>query len=83
MHDVFSFSEATHWVQEGQQDIAVLLDIEKAYNRVDSSFLEGTARRLGFCDHWILWASSLYCHSTSRMVPYGGRGPAFQLSRSV
>lgn len=40
-------------------------------------------RRLGFSDRWTLWVFSLYSHSANKMVLCGGRGPAFQLSRSV
>ena len=49
LDDVFTFSEATEWTQHSGQHLAILLlDFEKAYDRVDWSFLESTMERLGF-----------------------------------
>ena len=54
MDNVFTFSEATEWAQHSGQHLAILLlDFEKAYDRVDWSFLEGTLERLGFPPGWI------------------------------
>ena len=38
----------------------LLLDFEKAYNRVDWSFLEGTLARFGFEEQWIRGVAALY-----------------------
>ena len=52
--------------------MAVLLDFEKAYDRVDWDFLEGTMARLGFPQAWISGVSALYRSATSRVL-IGGR----------
>ena len=49
LDNVFTFSEATECAQHSGQHLAILLlNFEKAYDRVDWSFLEGTLERLGF-----------------------------------
>jgi len=35
--------------------MAVKTDVSKAYDRVESDFLETTMRLFGFCDKWISW----------------------------
>ena len=61
LDNIFTFSEATEWAQHSSQHLAiVLLDFEKAYDRVDWSFLEGTLSWFGFPDEWIRGISSLY-----------------------
>ena len=61
----------------------LFLDFEKAYDRVDWSFLEGTLSRMGFPQQWITGVSALY-RSTSSAVTIGGFvGRSFDISRSV
>lgn len=36
-------------------DVALKIDISKAFDRVDWGFLEYMLRRLGFCDKWVWW----------------------------
>ena len=67
-----------------QEDLAILLlDFEKAYDRVDWDFLEGTLSRFGFENKWIRGVTGLYCSATSQVLLAGGRGLCFALSRSV
>ena len=61
----------------------MLLDFEKAYDRVDWSFLEGTMAKMGFAENWIKGISSLYKSATSKVLLAGGKGSSFQLTRSV
>lgn len=63
--------------------VVLLLDFEKAYDRVDWGFLEGTLSRFGFEDAWIRGISALYTTACSQVLMAGGRGPSFALSRSV
>lgn len=54
MDNVFTFYEAVEWASASHQPLAVLLlNFEKAYDRVDWDFLEGTLARMGFPPHWI------------------------------
>ena len=67
-----------------REDLAVLLlDFEKAYDRVDWGFLEGSLSRFGFEDQWIRGVAALYRSASSQVLLAGGRGPSFDLSRSV
>ncbi|MCO5564355.1 hypothetical protein L7F22_018015 [Adiantum nelumboides] len=72
------------WARQTEQPIAImLLDFEKAYDRVDWGFLEGTLHRMGFPDAWIRGISALY-RSASAAITIGGHvGRTFTLSRSV
>ena len=66
------------------QNLAILLlDFEKAYDRVDWGFLEGTLSRFGFADEWIRGVSALYSCASSKVLLAGGKGASFKLSRSV
>ena len=67
-----------------REDLAVLLlDLEKAYDRVDWGFLEGSLSRFGFEDQWIRGVAALYRSASSQVLLAGGGGPSFDLSRSV
>lgn len=61
----------------------LLLDSEKAYDRVDWGFLEGTLRRMGFPVSWIRGVAALYRCSSSAITIGGDVGRHFVLSRSV
>ena len=60
-----------------------MLDFEKAYDRVERSFLEGTMAKMGFSQKWIKGVSSLCSCATSKVMIAGGKGPTFKLTRSV
>ena len=70
--------------RKSNQDLAVLLlDFEKAYDRVDWSFFEGTMAKMGFAENWIKGISSLYKSATSKVLLARGKGSSLQLTRSV
>ena len=49
LDNVFTFYEVVEWARQSHQPIAImLLDFEKAYDRVDWDFLEGSMLRMGF-----------------------------------
>ncbi|MCO5552957.1 hypothetical protein L7F22_006477 [Adiantum nelumboides] len=83
LDNVVTFYEAVEWAhQTGQPTAIMLLDFEKAYDRVDWGFLE-TLHRMGFLGAWIRGIFALY-RSSSAAVTIGGHvGRTFALSRSV
>ena len=69
---------------ESKKNLAILLlDFEKAYDRVDWNFLGGTLLHFGFPRTWIRGVAALYSSASSRVLLTDGKGPAFKLSRSV
>jgi hypothetical protein len=57
----FLAQEALVWAPESGQDLVLLLlDFEKAFDRIEWDFLFPTLSKLGFCPTWIQWISSLY-----------------------
>ncbi|MCO5612476.1 hypothetical protein L7F22_066744 [Adiantum nelumboides] len=61
----------------------MLLNFEKAYDRVDWGFLEGTLSRMGFLDAWIQGIFALYRSPSAAVTIDGHVGRGFTLSRSV
>ena len=61
----------------------LFLDFEKAYERVDWSFLEGTLARMEFPLQWITGISTLYRSASSAVTIGGFVGRSFDISRSV
>ena len=69
---------------KSKQNLAILLlDFEKAYDKVDWAFLEGTMSCMGFSSNWITAVSALYRNGSSKVTLAGGKGESFILSRSV
>ena len=67
-----------------KQSLAILLlDFEKAYDKVDWDFLEAVLSRLGFPSAWIKGVSALYRHASSSVLFSGGNGTLFPISRSL
>ena len=84
LDNIFLFWEAVAISQERKEELAILLlDFEKAYDRVDWSFLRGTMEKLGFPNQWLTAVSALYNSATSRVLVDGELGQAFVISRSV
>ena len=55
----------------------VLLDFEKAYDRVCWKFLESVMGKLGFQETWIKGIAGLYRNDNSCISLAGERGPFF------
>ena len=84
LDNIFTFWESMAMATKTNQNLAILLlDFEKAYDRVDWGFLEGTLSRFGFADEWIRGVSALYSCASSKVLLAGGKGASFKLSRSV
>mgnify|MGYP000011052405 CR=1 FL=1 len=61
------------------QDLAILLlDFEKAYDRVHLAFLEGTMAHMGFSNKWIKATSAMYANATSKVIIVGGERRIYQ-----
>ena len=82
--NIFLFWEMVATTEEQQQDLAILfLDFEKAYDRVDWDFMEGTLLRMGFPMQWITAVAALYRTAHSSLLFAGDVGGRFSLSPSV
>jgi len=76
--------ESLEWVVESEQDLVLLLlDFEKAFNRIEWGFIFAGLSKLGFSPKWIKWVSSLYWLTSSLVKVNGESGKDFKLSRLV
>ena len=63
---IFKFWELTTLAKEKDEDLVVLLlDFEKAYDRVDWCFLEKVMLHLGFPMAWVVAVRALYKNVSS------------------
>jgi hypothetical protein len=82
--NVFLAIEAMEWATETNQPmVMLLLDFEKAYDRVEWGFLEGTLNKLGFNSTWISWVRALYIDSWCSVGLNGQTSDPFKLTRSI
>ena len=83
LDNIFCFHHEVEWSRSTHQPLALLLlDFEKAYDRVDWDFLEGTLLRMGFAVSWIRGVAALYRSSSSAITIGGHVGRHFILSYS-
>ena len=69
---------------ESNQEISMLLlDFEKAYDRVSWSFLKQTMERMGFDETWIQRVMSLNWNASATIIVNGIHSQPFKLQRSV
>ncbi|EFJ22290.1 hypothetical protein SELMODRAFT_105515, partial [Selaginella moellendorffii] len=45
----------------------ILLDYEKAYNRVDWEFLQNMMRKIGILNKFVRWIATLYQHALRKV----------------
>ncbi len=84
LDNTFLAQEAQDWAEGSNQDLVLLLlDFEKAFDRIEWSFLFEALAKLGFCPQWIKWVSSLYESASSAIKLNGVEGSTFPLARSV
>ena len=82
--NIILFWEMVAFAEVQNQELAVLfLDFEKAYDRVDWNFMEGTLLKMGFPNRWIRGVSALYRNAHSSVLFAGDIGRRFSISRSV
>lgn len=76
--------EAIEWSKESKQNLVImLLDFEKAYDRVNWTFLKATMRKMSFSEVWIHWTASLYRDAESSVLVNGKKMRWIQIQRSV
>ena len=67
--NIFTLWESIAVAKHLNEDLAILLlDFEKAYDRVDWNFLQGTLQRFGFEDSWINGVSALYSSTSGKVL---------------
>jgi hypothetical protein len=72
------------WATESKQDLVILLlDFEKAYDRINWTFLQSTMRKQGFSERWIKWTTSLYQEAHTSVLVNGEPGVEFEMERGV
>jgi hypothetical protein len=84
LDNIFLAFEAIEWTLESGQEISMLLlDFEKAYDRVSWSFLAQTMARMGFEETWIQRVMSLNRNASATIIVNGEQSQPFKLERSV
>jgi hypothetical protein len=84
LDNVFIAQKALSWAEESNQDLVLLLlDFEKAFDRIEWGFLFTALEKFGFGDTWIRWVKALYKEASSAVKMNGETGLDFQLARSV
>jgi len=81
LDNTFLAQEALDWAEESDQDLVLLLlDFEKAFDRIEWGFLFEALAKLGFCNQWIHWVRFVY-HSASLAIKFNGVvGSSFPLA---
>jgi hypothetical protein len=70
-------------IESNQLMVMLLLDFEKAYNRVEWGFPERMMVASSFSGKWIAWIEMLYADSWCTVGVHGTTSDVFKLSRSV
>ena len=84
LDNVFLAFEAIVWTLENRQDLSMLLlDFEKAYDRVNWTFLQQTMEAMGFHPTWVRQVMSLNLNASAAVVVNGVQSKTFRLQRSV
>jgi hypothetical protein len=84
LDNAFMAQKALEWVEESDQDLVLLLlDFEKAFDKIEWGFLFMALAKLGFNGTWVRWVRSLYQAVSSAIKVNGAIGLDFQLARSV
>ena len=82
--NIFMFWEMIAIAQETKQELTILLlDFEKAYDRVDWNFLYEVMGRLGLPSDYVKAVFALYNSAASRVLVGGALGNTFPITRSV
>jgi hypothetical protein len=78
LDNVFMAQDSLSWAEESNQDLVLLLlDFEKAFDRIDWNFLFSAMDHIGFSNTWIKWVRTLYREASSAIKVNGVVGPTF------
>ena len=84
LDNIFTFWEAVSLSRLEESPLAILLlDFEKAYDKVDRGFLEETMLCMGFPDSWVRGVAAMFRTAHSQMLLTGDRGDRFSITQSV
>lgn len=84
LDNIFLAFESIEWALENQQALSmILLDFEKAYDRVNWTFLQQAMARMGFHNTWITQVLSLNLNASASIIVNGISSVTFKLQRSV
>jgi hypothetical protein len=84
LDNVFLAYEAMEWATENKQDLVILLlDFEKAYDRVNWTFLQSAMKKQGFSGTWIKWTTTLYEGAHTSVLVNGQPGEEFEMERGI
>jgi exonuclease III len=84
LDNIFLAFEAIEWTLENKQDLSMLLlDFEKAYDRVNWTFLRQVMTRMGFHATWINQVMALNENAAAAVIVNGEQSKTFKLQRSV
>ena len=84
LDNVFLAFEAIAWTRENQQELTMLLlDFEKAYDRVNWTYLREVMAKMGFHTTWINQVMSLNENAAASVIVNGEISKTFRLQRSV
>ena len=84
LKNIFTAQEAMYWALSSQQNLAlILLDFEKAYDRVSWVFLENALILFGFSSLRVSWIRALYVDASIQIIVNGQKNQPFSLGRSV
>lgn len=80
LDNIFLAFEAIEWTLENQQDLSMLLlDFEKAYDRVNWTFLKATMTKMGFHATWIKQVMALNDNASAAVIVNGEQSKTFNL----
>ena len=86
LDNIFLAFEAIKWTLESKSKhelSMILLDFEKAYDRVNWTFLKQVMEKMGFDSTWIHQVMSLNLNATASVIVNGEQSKNFRLQRSV
>ncbi|XP_057833401.2 secreted RxLR effector protein 78-like [Cryptomeria japonica] len=84
MENLITSWEAMHEAKADNQNVAmVLLDFEKAYDRIEWSFVGGMLQAFGFPSYFCKWIDILFKDSSTIVEINGDMSEAIPLRRSI